>query len=46
MQWILSRNQVHGGNINRYFQLLDEFYHLCFEMEEQLIKLNFSIDAI
>jgi hypothetical protein len=46
MQWILLRNQLHGGNINRYFDLLDEFYHLCLEMEKQLIKLNSSVDAM
>ena len=44
MQWILSRAGLNGANVKFYFYLLDEFYHCCFLMEKELIKLNSSID--
>jgi hypothetical protein len=44
MQWILSKDGLHEGNVKFYFYLLDEFYSLCFKMEEELKKLNSSID--
>lgn len=46
MQWIVSRAGLNEGNVKFYFYLLDEFYHRCFLMEKELIKLNSSIDLM
>lgn len=46
MQWILSKGKLHQGNVDHYFELLDDFHHRCFKMEKNLIKLKSSIDAM